>query len=413
MKTSMARFSLFFATAFSTQLLFAAAPPHLELDLTSAEYRALLAKRHSEADAGNLQPALDVGKRLLSWIEALNAQRADDKKLELSTPATQRGIPVTSPKIYNRTIVRKEFDEAMSKLPEDVAKILKGKSEFPTTLSIDDDTFLELVRVVDRAYQSASRWLLLEPYLDYLADRSAQDVRGYYFLSREDKLEDKLSTWKDLDDAERTRLTPWLVGLCHNSYVSYSQCGAELKLSAEGGSTLGFFKKYLPEAKAVWDAFFRLDQYRSDVAWTGKEPNVMYVPFLDPKNAPVKNWLQENIEDEWRHDAWQLKLDFKKSGSDIAHVEFEDGATPHVNGLAGNVITMDANRSINEYSSKWTIRHEYGHVLGFPDCYVEFYDEDAEVMINYQLDTTNLMCSRTGHLLDTHVEELKRVYFTK
>jgi hypothetical protein len=94
----------------------------------------------------------------------------------------------------------------------------------------------------------------------------------------------------------------------------------------------------------------------------------------------------------------------------MTHIVFKEGATPHVNELAGSEITMDGNRNIDEYSSRWTIRHEYGHVLGLPDCYIEFYDESEGVMISYQLDITNLMCSRRGRLQEKHFDELKRVY---
>lgn len=138
----------------------------------------------------------------------------------------------------------------------------------------------------------------------------------------------------------------------------------------------------------------------------------MSVPFLDPRIPAVTTWLTENIEDEWRWGDWKLKLEFmSEGGSDMTHVRFEPGATPHVNGLAGSEITMDANRALNEYSSRWTIRHEYGHVLGFADCYLEFYDESLKAMVNYQLDLTNLMCSRKGKLQQKHYDEMKRVYF--
>jgi hypothetical protein len=72
---------------------------------------------------------------------------------------------------------------------------------------------------------------------------------------------------------------------------------------------------------------------------------------------------------------------------------------------------MDENRNIQDYDVKWTIRHEFGHILGLPDCYVEFYDAKKAVMIDYQIDITNLMCSRRGHLQAKHYEELKRNYY--
>jgi hypothetical protein len=90
---------------------------------------------------------------------------------------------------------------------------------------------------------------------------------------------------------------------------------------------------------------------------------------------------------------------------------WEEGATPHVDNAPGTTITMDANSPLSEYDVQWTIRHEYGHVLGFPDCYEEFYDEEAEAFVSYQLDVTNLMCSRRGKLKQVHYDELKRAYY--
>ena len=92
------------------------------------------------------------------------------------------------------------------------------------------------------------------------------------------------------------------------------------------------------------------------------------------------------------------------------YVVFQPGATPNVNGLGGDRITMNANQPLTEYDAQWTIRHEFGHVLGFPDCYVEFYVRERNVIINYQLDTANIMCSRLGHVKTENVTELRRAY---
>src|SRR5439155_5532825 len=95
----------------------------------------------------------------------------------------------------------------------------------------------------------------------------------------------------------------------------------------------------------------------------------------------------------------------------MTHIVWEAGATPHVESAPGSTITMDENSLLSEYDVQWTIRHEYGHVLGFPDCYHEFYDVEEEVFVSYQLDVTNLMCSRRGKLKETHYNELKKAYF--
>lgn len=71
---------------------------------------------------------------------------------------------------------------------------------------------------------------------------------------------------------------------------------------------------------------------------------------------------------------------------------------------------MDSNTDIQEYGVRWTIRHEFGHILRLPDCYTEFYDTKEQVMVNYQLDTTDLMCSRAGLMNERIYQELKKHY---
>jgi hypothetical protein len=76
----------------------------------------------------------------------------------------------------------------------------------------------------------------------------------------------------------------------------------------------------------------------------------------------------------------------------------------------GNTIVIDRNTDIDEYEVRWTIRHEFDHVLRLPDCYIEFYDQELGAAVNYQIDTSDLMCSRAGNINQRIVDELKRVY---
>lgn len=140
------------------------------------------------------------------------------------------------------------------------------------------------------------------------------------------------------------------------------------------------------------------------------ERTVLHAPFLTPDQPSVQSWLKENVEDEWKGTDFQLQIDFKKTTQDIPKIEFKEGVTAHVNGIAGNTITMEAEYPIETKDQKWTIRHEYGHVLGFEDCYLEFYDTNEKAMIYYEIDVDNLMCSRNGHLNSSHIEQLQKMY---
>jgi hypothetical protein len=71
---------------------------------------------------------------------------------------------------------------------------------------------------------------------------------------------------------------------------------------------------------------------------------------------------------------------------------------------------MDANTPLTEWDVQWTIRHEFGHVLGFVDCYLEFYDPSEKAIVTYQLDIDHLMCARSGRMQKSMYDVLKQYY---
>ena len=130
-----------------------------------------------------------------------------------------------------------------------------------------------------------------------------------------------------------------------------------------------------------------------------------------PALEKIAVWFKVNVEEEWQSAGFNLLINFVSKNGVAPSLESVSGVTPHVSGDYWEKITMDPDYSLDDYNTQWTIRHEYGHVLGFPDCYHEFYDEEQEAFVSYQLDVTNLMCSRRGHLQQTHFDEMKKAYF--
>lgn len=410
------------------------APFDLEIDMTGAEYRPLIESyrkflpindtreplfssrapnsRYRQLRNGDVLDAiLDLGKRNLDWVDAINKTRPLTGKLELSTPETQAAIPIDQPRYTNRNTIQSAFNDFKAKSAPAFSQVLFGAVGLPTsTNGMSDDAFLEHARAFDRVYQSASRWLLQEPYLSQYAARKRDDIRGYFFLSRISNVERLLEGWMGLSNDEKARFAEWLAGICANSGGSLESCQATLSKTIERErNPISYFNHYMGGAKEKFLSYFRVQNPRRDATW-GAGGSTFVVPFKLPNTDVIARWLKFNVEDEWRVQGFKLVIEFKPSGFGMTSVVFAPGATPHVNGLGGNTITMDSNRSIEEYSSRWTIRHEYGHTLGFPDCYVEFYDSGRGMMVNYQIDTTNLMCSRRGHLLPIHVTELRRAY---
>ncbi len=394
--------------------------PHLELELDSRAYQALLEERpttdrprNQTSKLADLSDLVALGKRNLEFLDHLNARRPNDQKLQLTSPALQPGYPIDAPKESSPRLLRERLAQIRSEIPAELRQIILEGAAFPERLALDDITYLSWARKLDGIYQGAARWTLQEPYLASYRTRSTKDVRGYYALRGLPNWRETLGRWSNFSESEKNLMRPWVLGVCLNSVRDINQCRAALVSAERSGTILSFTERHWPKAQELWDSYFKLGGRRNDITWRRDQPLQATLPFKDPRDTTVKDWLISNIEDEWRWMGWQLRLDFSSNnwGWGTTEVRFVPGQTPNVNGLGGNVITMDANQSLEEYGTRWTIRHEFGHVLGLPDCYIEFYDDSKEVMVSYQLDLDNLMCSRRGKLQQVHFDELKKAYF--
>lgn len=407
-------YAFFTLLAYFQGSAFALPEQHLELEMTSKEYQNLLQERFTEKEKPKhiLDPVMEMGKRSLQWLEYINEHREPEEKISFSSVATQPAYPIDQPRISNPDLILKEFNEIKASLPEWYSEILFDGGEFTEDPPVSDEEYKELGIKIDFNYKRASRWLLQEPNLDQYAARRRDDVRGYYYANLDTHLSEELKKWETLELSVKNRISGWLIGMCRNANQTEANCKTELAKTIDKDKTpVAFNTKYFPFGKRRWDGYFELSVKRPDVEWGPNKPDLMILPFQEPPSLPlgVKDFLVNNIQDEWKWGTWKLELFFTTS-KNHPKIEFESGATPHVNGLGGSIITMDANQPLTEYDAQWTIRHEFGHVIGFPDCYVEFYDTDAKQMISYQLDITNLMCSRRGKLQAKHLEQLKKMY---
>ncbi len=382
--------------------------PHMDLEMTSAEYAQILntIPKSIKADA-EVETAIKLGVRLQSWVAKINTGRSPETAIRLTSAATRRGIPIDKPNVYNPTIIGKTQIEVLNDMPKSMRDVILGATEVPGTFDVDDETFIKHARLLDRNYQSAARYKSLDPHRSAYTQRAAQDVRGYYYLMSNNITANELRDRALIPAEKVTPIKNALAGICKNS-SSWGNCPASVEKAWTDNKLAELYTKHFSAAKKLWDDFFVIPSYaaRSDFSWSGNTLNVVFNTPSIPKFIP---YLKNNIEDEFRWENWGLKMNFG-SYSSGPRLVFEAGVVPHVNGLGGDTITMDSNQPIEEYESQWTIRHEFGHVLGLPDCYHEFYDTDLKAFVNYQLDITDLMCSRAGNMKERIYLELKKAY---
>ncbi len=351
----------------------------------------------------SLQPVFDLGSRASKWLKRINANRPGNQKLQFTTDLGIKTYPVDHPLKYGPSTIFKEHDLIVRELPLNLrlALLVGRDSGAPSNL----EEFLFWGARITRNYSNATRWLYKKKNLEGFRQAKSRDVRGYYHLTREENIGEKLRSWFDLSLAERRRLTPLLINLCENSQRNCENSLARAELT---GDLSSYYAHYVWPAEKIYKEYFHIYNHRRDIKWAADNFNLMSVPFVPSLDKDFKAWMQRVVESAWNFGTWQLKLDFQEEA--LAKVTFEKNTLPHADEVGGNHIVMDEALGADEILSTRMLQHEFGHILGFPDCYVEFFDAHENVMINYQIDTENIMCSLRGRVLEAHLDELKKVY---
>ena len=381
-----------------------------DLEMTGAEYARILSEHpQSNLLSDPLDPILAMGTRNLALLVEINSHRDAAHQISLSSKETETGFPIDAPREINEKISLAEFANLTATMPLTIRSLLTSTDPLPTTLPIPDQDYIEWGFKTDRVYQMTVRWIMERNNLGDYAEFRQNDIRGVYYLDRTPGIENQLKSWSTLTPDKQTQYRDWLIGICGNTDNRVG-CSARLDDAISTGTVWSFWSRYIKASRDLYASFFKMEWNRQDIVWSQADPLTLTIPFVDPHSPVVASYLQDNIEDEWKWNDWHLRMVFQVGDkSTMSHLEFQKAVVPHVE--VPNTIVIDENQPFTEYDSRWMIRHEFGHILGFPDCYVEFYDTDREVMVSYQLDTSNLMCSRQGQFKQIHFDELKRVYF--
>src|SRR6185312_1912501 len=256
-------------------------PWHQPLDLSSQEYQKINAARAQsptnlfmDADLSAtdqaLQTILKVGARNLQWVAAINKTRPPAQWILLSTPETQHAYPMDKPSVYNGDIVVKDYKTKMATMDQTIVAVLTGTDALPTKPSVSDDELTKAVRAVDGCYQMASRWLMMAPYLDQLAQEKGNDIRGYYFLSQMADRVAKLQAYSTLPSDLQAQIRGWLLQMCFNTSSDDKACAAEFDQAVLAKSDLNqFYSSFEAKSKEIYQSFFIIPtiSYRTNLSF--------------------------------------------------------------------------------------------------------------------------------------------------
>lgn len=360
----------------------------------------------------DLKEAIKAGEKLSAWLKKINEARSGEDQVRLTSKETQSrsGIPVDRPFRYSPKIVKERTDKIKEGLNPKVAAVFYGKEPISKEMYVSKEEFIKFGRKISGTYQIAVRWKGSLRWMDWYKRASLRDVRGLYYLKKVENLDDKLTQYSRQSEEVQGKLKELLVKTCMTGNGKRKTCETTFQEYLKENKLVLFKAKVIATAMRTWNAFFDISRPRNDVEWIPAGQNEMRVVFKNIKDPEIAAWLKENVEEEFKFEPedFTMTLKYIRGNWGTAYLEFKPGVTPHVAG--GNKLVMDANQDIKEYSVQWTIRHEFGHILRLPDCYHEFFDTEKMEMVNYQLDTSDLMCSRAGKMNERIYKELERVY---
>lgn len=100
--------------------------------------------------------------------------------------------------------------------------------------------------------------------------------------------------------------------------------------------------------------------------------------------------LGKFLSEKWSNEKFKLIVDLNEN-KNIVNVVGTEGRVSYVRSNEQRTIFLSNIANLTEKGNIFA--HEFGHVLGFPDCYLEFYQRKTKSIVYYELEhENNLMC---------------------
>lgn len=353
----------------------------------------------------DMKVALQWGRRLNKWIQHLNTYR-DSEHLLVTKNGAAKGRPIENPMRYSSKIISEQLQKAKERIPTSIQNLLQDPStSFPNTLSVTDDEFRKMIRNLKAAYSWSSRWIHSWPDREKYADRG-YDVRGFYALRKQNWSAKQLQQeYVFLNSSQKQQLQEHLIGICLNATLkNETQCQIKLQNAIQKNQLDRYYHRYFPVAQQVWDSYFTIrPEYNPYISRISE--NEMQYTFQET-NPKIQKFIQTSVETRWKNSTWKIKVKF--SANYGTQVHFAPGQTAYA--PSHHEIYFDQNDLLDDPEIQHVFAHEFGHLLGFQDCYVELYDESKDEFLVYELDTTNIMCSGAGKVQTSMIDQLRERY---
>ena len=388
---------------------------------SSAEQKKIFEEFYGLDDQIN-KLVLDYGAIYPDRFLSLNSSR--DERLDLS-PKHPLALSLKELKRQLKTI-KFRFSQILTvESYLDLLDFSKRTFQYQFVSSVDQRTIENLIIDLRKQAVFAARFQNFQCKLNQLSMNADADVRTYLELKenscgdyqRVGCLEHRLKYYNRQNQDQKEKIHSDFIkickaverkGACESYFFTFSKKNQLNKLYS---TYLDIFKK------KKYDVLFKIRSKHSTLSCREEDGvTIMTLPLgFNPKDrfrflGGIK-LTKQFVENMWSNK--NFKLEIKEVPLDTKNtfrVIFKKGIISHVDVNKSKTISL--NSKITKFTLSKTLAHEVGHVLGFNDCYIEYFYRDSDSIIYYELgrEDSNLMCSINfgTKIPDSYFAELKK-----